>query len=256
MQPSFTITLHKSNIHWVPISPVACIISATSPDKSGALGLFILFNAAATSSILMQSAGPSLTQNRMSTNSHLSPKAAKLTFWSAQSFGPAICSFMKSRSTFSNPYFLNVRRRLFELTMWSNIATEACSCCNRPGSICLHVNCMPRSNKISTHMNKIHTVFQNKHLFWFLVVTSENVDHFQNSFIDRFPRKFSRSYDRNLNFNYVATLPCEIWQFKTTMFPKHPICLFIISSCNVNVWYCKKNSVNVLQINTFKIICK
>jgi len=39
---------------------VACIISATSPDKP-ALCLFIFSNAAATSSILMQSAGPSLT---------------------------------------------------------------------------------------------------------------------------------------------------------------------------------------------------
>ena len=33
MHPSFTIPLHKSNIHCVPISPVACIISATSPDN-------------------------------------------------------------------------------------------------------------------------------------------------------------------------------------------------------------------------------
>jgi len=30
IQSSFTIPLHKSSIHWVPISPVACIISATS----------------------------------------------------------------------------------------------------------------------------------------------------------------------------------------------------------------------------------
>jgi len=40
---------------------VVCIISATSPDKPGALCFFIFFNAAATSSILIQSAGPSLT---------------------------------------------------------------------------------------------------------------------------------------------------------------------------------------------------
>ena len=53
--------LHKSDIHWVPIFPVACIISTTSPDKPGALCLFIFFNAAATSLTLRQSAGPSLT---------------------------------------------------------------------------------------------------------------------------------------------------------------------------------------------------
>jgi len=41
--------------------PLACIISAASPDKPGALCLFIFFNAAATLSILIQSAGPSLT---------------------------------------------------------------------------------------------------------------------------------------------------------------------------------------------------
>jgi len=61
MQPSLTIPLHRSSIHWVPISPVVCIISATSPYKPGALCLFIFFNAAAISSILIQSAGPSLT---------------------------------------------------------------------------------------------------------------------------------------------------------------------------------------------------
>ena len=33
MLPSFTIPLHKSNIHWVPVSPVACISSVTSPDN-------------------------------------------------------------------------------------------------------------------------------------------------------------------------------------------------------------------------------
>ena len=51
---------HKSYIQWVPISPVACIISATSLNKPGALS-FHLFNAVATSSILMQSAGSSST---------------------------------------------------------------------------------------------------------------------------------------------------------------------------------------------------
>jgi len=61
MQPTFSIPLHISNIHWVPISPVACIISATSPDKPGLLCVFIFLSAAATSSILMQSAGPSFT---------------------------------------------------------------------------------------------------------------------------------------------------------------------------------------------------
>jgi len=35
MHPFFTTPLHKSNIHWVPVSPVACIISATSPDNLG-----------------------------------------------------------------------------------------------------------------------------------------------------------------------------------------------------------------------------
>ena len=53
--------LHKSNIHWVPISPVACIICVTSPDNPAALCLFISFSAAVTSSILIQSAGPALT---------------------------------------------------------------------------------------------------------------------------------------------------------------------------------------------------
>ena len=43
------------------MSPVDCIISTTCPDMPGALWLFIFFNAAATSSILIQSAGPSLT---------------------------------------------------------------------------------------------------------------------------------------------------------------------------------------------------
>jgi len=43
------------------VYPVACIISVTGPDKHGALCLFICFNAAATSSILIQFAGPSLT---------------------------------------------------------------------------------------------------------------------------------------------------------------------------------------------------
>jgi len=43
----------------MPISSVACIISASSPDKPGVC-LFIFLNAAATSSILMQSAGASL----------------------------------------------------------------------------------------------------------------------------------------------------------------------------------------------------
>ena len=63
MLPSFTIPLHKSNIHWVQISPVACIISATSPDNFGALCLFIFFSTALTLAILMQSADPSLTSS-------------------------------------------------------------------------------------------------------------------------------------------------------------------------------------------------
>jgi len=61
MQPSFTIPLYESNTHWVPIPHVACIISAASPEKPGALCLFIFFNAATISPILMQSSGPSLT---------------------------------------------------------------------------------------------------------------------------------------------------------------------------------------------------
>ena len=61
MLPSFTILLPKSNIHWIPISPVACIISATIPDNPGALCLFIFCSTALTSATLMQSAGPSLT---------------------------------------------------------------------------------------------------------------------------------------------------------------------------------------------------
>jgi len=65
MQPSFTILLHKCDIHWVPISPVACIISATNPDNLG-LCVFIFFNAAATSLILMQSAGVSFNSSRYS----------------------------------------------------------------------------------------------------------------------------------------------------------------------------------------------
>jgi len=58
MLPSFTIPVHKPNINWVPVSPVACIISATRPDNPGALCFFIFFNTALTSAILMQSAGP------------------------------------------------------------------------------------------------------------------------------------------------------------------------------------------------------
>ena len=38
---------------------MACIISATSPDKPGALCFFIFFSAAITSGIVIQSAGPS-----------------------------------------------------------------------------------------------------------------------------------------------------------------------------------------------------
>ena len=41
--------------------PADCIISVSSPDNPGALCLFISFIAALTSSILIQSAGPSLT---------------------------------------------------------------------------------------------------------------------------------------------------------------------------------------------------
>ena len=61
MQPSFAIPLDKSNNHWVAISYVTCIISADNPDSPGALCLFIFFNAATTSTMLIQSAGPSLT---------------------------------------------------------------------------------------------------------------------------------------------------------------------------------------------------
>ena len=61
MHHSFTTPLHKSNNCWVPVSPVAYIISATSPDNPGALCLFIFFSTALISAILMQSAGPSLT---------------------------------------------------------------------------------------------------------------------------------------------------------------------------------------------------
>jgi len=61
MQPTFTIPLHKSNIHCVPVSPVAYMISAITPDKPGACCLYAsFFSAAATSSVLMQSAGFSL----------------------------------------------------------------------------------------------------------------------------------------------------------------------------------------------------
>ena len=41
MQPSCTISLHKSSIHRVPISPVDCTISATSPDKPRALSFHL-----------------------------------------------------------------------------------------------------------------------------------------------------------------------------------------------------------------------
>jgi len=34
---SFTIPVHKSKIHWIPIFPVACIISATNPDNPGSI---------------------------------------------------------------------------------------------------------------------------------------------------------------------------------------------------------------------------
>ena len=52
---------NRNNIHWIPISPVACIIYATSPDNPGVLCLFSFISAALTSSILMQSACPYLT---------------------------------------------------------------------------------------------------------------------------------------------------------------------------------------------------
>ena len=51
MHPSFIILSHKSSIHWVPTSPVACVISATSPDNPGALCLFIFFSTAVASEI-------------------------------------------------------------------------------------------------------------------------------------------------------------------------------------------------------------
>jgi len=54
------LLLHRSVSQLIPISPVACITSATSPDKPGALFL-IFFSAAMTSGIVIQSAGPSST---------------------------------------------------------------------------------------------------------------------------------------------------------------------------------------------------
>jgi len=40
----FTVFLNNlSNIHWLSLSPVACIISATGPDKPSVLWLFIFF---------------------------------------------------------------------------------------------------------------------------------------------------------------------------------------------------------------------
>jgi len=53
MLPSFTIPLNNSNNHWVPVSPVAYIISATNPVNPGALCLFIFFSAALTSLVMM-----------------------------------------------------------------------------------------------------------------------------------------------------------------------------------------------------------
>jgi len=47
----------------------------------------------------------------------------------------------------------------------------------------------------------------------FLVVTSANVDHFQNSFTDRFTSKLHMYLSQILppHLNYVATLPWKIW---------------------------------------------
>jgi len=45
-QPTALKAKKISNIHWIPISPVACIISANSPDNPGALCFFIFFTTA------------------------------------------------------------------------------------------------------------------------------------------------------------------------------------------------------------------
>ena len=87
---------------------MACIISATSPDNPGALCLFIFFNTALTSAILMQSAGPTLTSadilwshsfssfisfSMYSFHESLIPLSSTITFSDAPfiQFNPVIC---------------------------------------------------------------------------------------------------------------------------------------------------------------------
>jgi len=53
--------LHRSVSHWTPVSHVACIVLATSPDKPVTLCFFILFSAVITSGIVIRSTGPSFT---------------------------------------------------------------------------------------------------------------------------------------------------------------------------------------------------
>lgn len=48
---------------------------------------------------------------------------------SVEPSGPPICSLIKSRSEEDRPYLFITGIRLFSFTRWSNICTEAVSCC-------------------------------------------------------------------------------------------------------------------------------
>ena len=61
IHPSFMIPLYRFVNHWILISPVTSIISATSPDMHGASCFFIFFSAAIILGIIIQSAGPFFT---------------------------------------------------------------------------------------------------------------------------------------------------------------------------------------------------
>ena len=95
MLPSFTIPLDNSNIHWVPISPVACIISVTSPDNPWALCLFISFSAAVTSSILWAAANDMENRFLLATLTF-----AKLSVSEKFHFCSRMCSGTQTRSTY------------------------------------------------------------------------------------------------------------------------------------------------------------
>jgi len=57
-----------------------------------------------------------------------------------------------------------------------------------------------------------------RNIFSSLVIASANVNRFSNSFTDKFQRKFCMQlwWRFPLHLNYIATLPCEMWKFKTT----------------------------------------